>query len=106
MKAMVHEVADRLRNELRASIEDFEGLYVFGSQVRGDATEDSDIDIVLLFQQERFYQPDEYYDIMFQLGIDYYDILDFHVNHYTRDQLKLNYIFHDEVVNKGIYYGA
>ena len=54
MKPIVDEVARRLGDALRDSIKDFEGLYVFGSQVRGDATDESDVDIVVLFGQHYF----------------------------------------------------
>ena len=106
MKPIVDEVARRLRDALKESIEDFEGLYVFGSQVRGDATEDSDVDIVVLFGQHYLWKPDPYYDIISQMRYDYYD--DFHLDliDYTREELQRNLSFHDEVVNKGVFYGA
>ena len=105
MKPIVDEIARKLRDSLKESIEDFEGLYVFGSQVRGDAKEDSDVDIVVLFGQESFNLPAEYYEIMSKLMYDYYDIMDLDVLPYTRSELENNYFFHDEVVNKGMYYG-
>ena len=106
MKPIVDEVARRMRDALRDSIEDFEGLYVFGSQVRGDATDESDVDIVVLFGQHYFYMPAPYYDIMSQMRAEYYD--DFHLDvlDYTRDELQRNLSFHDEVVNKGVFYGT
>ena len=106
MKPIVDEVARRLRDELKAKIEDFEGLYIFGSQVRGDAKEGSDVDIVLLFGQDYFSMPDAYYDIMFQMGVEYFEVIDMDVHTYTREQLDFNYRFHDEVVNKGVFYGV
>ena len=107
MKPIVDEIARRLRDELKENIEDFEGLYVFGSQVRGDATEDSDVDIVVLFGQRYFDLPKAFYDILFKMECDYYDdkmclsVLD-----YTREDLQQSYRFHDEVVNKGVFYGT
>jgi len=105
MKHIVDEIARKLRDSLKESIEDFEGLYVFGSQVRGDAKEDSDVDIVVLFGQEYFGMPDELFEVLFQMRIDYYDMLDLDVLPYTIDNLQQNYIFYDEVVNKGVFYG-
>ena len=107
MKPIVDEVARKLRDALKESIDDFEGLYVFGSQVRGDATEDSDVDIVVLFGKHYFWMPDPFYDVLSKLMCDYYDdkiylsVLD-----YTREELQRNYRFHDEVVNKGVFYGT
>jgi len=106
MKQIVDEIAKKLRNELQKSVKDFEGLYVFGSQVREDATKDSDVDIVVLFGQDSFHLPDAFYDILFQMGIDYYDVIDLDVLPYTRKELERNYIFHNEVVNKGVFYGT
>lgn len=34
MKPIIDEVAQKLRDALKVSISDFEGLYIFGSQVR------------------------------------------------------------------------
>ena len=106
MKPIVDEVAKRLRDELKASIDDFEGLYVFGSQVRGDATDDSDVDIVAIFGQDYSKMPKPFYKILSQMDYDYYDKVYMDVLTYTREELQRNYIFHDEVVNKGIFYGA
>ena len=106
MKKIVEEIAYRIRDTLKENIEDFEGLYVYGSQVRGDATEESDMDIVVLFKQEYIRMPEPYNDLLFQMGIEYFEIISLDVLPYTREELQRNYSFHDEVVNKGIYYGA
>ena len=106
MKPIIDEVANRLRDELKQSIDDFEGLYVFGSQIRGDAKDDSDLDIVVLFKNSSFYLPDIFYSILSKIDYDYYDKVFMDVLPYTREELQRNYFFHDEVVNKGIFYGT
>ncbi len=106
MKQVVDEVAKKLRDALKESIPDFEGLYVFGSQVRGDATEDSDVDIVVLFGAERFWQPEAFYDILSKMKYDYYDIIDLDIHPKTKKQLENNPFFYNEVVNKGVFYAA
>jgi len=106
MKPIVDEIAIKLRDSLKESIDDFEGLYVFGSQVRGDAKHDSDIDIVLLFRHNSSNMPDAFYSILSKMMYDYYEKASLDVFEYTRDELERNYSFHDEVVNKGIYYGV
>ena len=40
------------------------------------------------------------------MDYDYYDKVFMDVLPYTREELQRNYFVHDEVVNKGIYYGA
>ena len=106
MKPVVDEVAKKLRDALKKNVTDFEGLYVFGSQVRGDATDDSDVDIVVLFSQEYSRPPRAFSDVMSQMYYDYFEIIDLDVLPYSRDELKRNISLHDEVVNKGIFYGA
>jgi predicted nucleotidyltransferase len=106
MKKVVDEIASKLRDALKESIKDFEGLYVFGSQVRGDATQDSDVDIVVLFGDENSFQVDAFYDILSKFRYDYYDIIDLDVHRRTRKLLENNPIFYNEVVNKGVFYAA
>ena len=105
MKPIVDEVARKLRDALKESMDDFEGLYVFGSQVRGDATEDSDVDIVLIINRDYFDLPDEYYNIYGKMLADYYELIDLDIHTKTMYDLEQNPIFYDEVVNKGVYYG-
>ena len=106
MKPVVDEVAKKLRDALKKSVDDFEGLYVFGSQVRGDATDDSDVDIVVLFKKEYSRPPRAFSDVMSQMYYDYFEIVDLDVLPYSRAELQRNYSLHDEVVNKGIFYGT
>ena len=106
MKPIVNEIATRLRDEMSAALDDFEGLYVFGSQVRGDAKPHSDVDIVMLFGSTPFYMPDEFYEILSHMYADYYEAIDLDLQHYTMEQLKINPLFYNEVVNKGVYYGT
>jgi predicted nucleotidyltransferase len=106
MKKIVDEIARKLRDELKKSIADFEGLYVFGSQVRDDATEDSDVDMVVLFANKEAKKRKEYYEILSKLMADYYGIIDLDVHRRTREELERNYSFHEEVVDKGVFYGA
>ena len=105
MKQIVDEIARKLRDALKEAISDFEGLYVFGSQVRGDATKDSDVDIVVLFGDSRYKESHDYYHILSKIMYDYYGN-DLDVQRYTRKELEQNYRFYDEVVNKGVFYGA
>jgi hypothetical protein len=38
MKAKVNEIVQKLTTALKEALDGFQGLYVFGSQVRGSAT--------------------------------------------------------------------
>ena len=105
MKPIVDEIAKRLRDDLTESMKDFEGLYVFGSQARGDATEESDLDIVVLLGNDYFRWPEAYHDVISQVDYDYFGVIDLDIHKMTRESLKRNPIFYNEVVNKGVYYG-
>jgi len=105
MKPIVDEIAKNLRDSLKEAISDFEGLYVFGSQVRGDAKEGSDIDIVVLFANAKAMESSEYYRIISKIMYDYYGN-DLDTQRYTREELGLNPSFYNEVVNKGVFYAA
>ena len=104
MNEKINRLARELRNALQKSFKDFEGLYVFGSHARGTAHKDSDVDIVILFKTTHKNESDEYYRIISKLMYDYGVMLDIHLR--TREQLEFNYLFHDEVVNKGVFYDA
>ena len=106
MNPVVNEIACRLKDLFQENIEDFEGLYVFGSQVRGDATDDSDVDIVAVFGRDLFNLPDEFYDILSQMRYDYYDIMDLDIHPKTRQELEFKPFFYEEVVNKRVFYGT
>ncbi|MDQ1266071.1 MAG: transf 2 protein [Bacteroidota bacterium] len=52
---MIDKKADSIIRELSAELKalypDFRGIYLFGSHARGEAREDSDIDIAILFDR-------------------------------------------------------
>ena len=100
----VNEIANKLKTALKNAFDDFEGLYLFGSQVTGNATNNSDIDIVIVLDYSNKQKRWEMYDIISKLRYDYDADLDVHPM--TREELERNYVFHDEVVNKGVFYNA
>ena len=44
-------IIGQLRDELKSIYPDFRGIYFFGSRARGDYNEDSDVDLVLVFDR-------------------------------------------------------
>ena len=52
MQETVQNVITALKTAFNSSFEDFEGMYLYGSQARGDFNKDSDIDIVAVFKEE------------------------------------------------------
>ena len=101
----ISEIINELNLKIKEKYPDFRGSYLYGSRARGDYREDSDVDVILLFDKEPSYdEKSEIYGLLCDL--DYkYDIIIMGMP-YTREQLERNYVFHNEVVNKGIYYNA
>ncbi len=101
----ISEIIKELNSRIKAKSPDFKGSYLYGSRARGDYREDSDVDIVLLFDKELTRDEKmDIYDILCDLDYEYNLI--FMGLPYTQKQLEKNQIFHNEVVNKGIYYNA
>jgi predicted nucleotidyltransferase len=92
-----------LKNSLQSAISDFEGLYLFGSQATGKADKNSDIDIVILFKNKRYWQPSDYHRILSEISCKYDADLDTHPM--TKQELEADYYFCSEVMNNGIFYG-
>ncbi len=105
MDKKIDEIAQKLKTALKNHFDDFEGLYLYGSQVTGKQTEDSDIDIIAVLSdtdnKEKRYT---IWGIVSQLEYNYDVCIDLHPM--TRYELEQNYIFHKQVVDKGIYYDA
>jgi predicted nucleotidyltransferase len=93
------EIAQELRDKLR-KYEDFIGLYLYGSYIKGKATPDSDIDIVGVFSTNRDYSEEVIADA-WDLEIDKDIVIDFHPM--TPAQLNFDWIYFNEI-KKGIYY--
>jgi len=102
MKLSAKEIAEKLRNALRENISEFEGLYLFGSQAKGTATEESDIDIVVLMSKWDWRDDDDFYNLISEFTYKYDADLDLHPM--TRSDLERNPVFYNEVVNKGVFY--
>lgn len=82
----------------------FEGLYLYGSYVRGTAHKNSDIDMVLLFKSRLTNR--EALDLAGIVGnLDYkYDVfIDYHP--YTENELEQNPFYYESVVEEGKYFG-
>jgi predicted nucleotidyltransferase len=48
----VNKIINELVEELKSKYTDFKGIYLFGSHARGEATEDSDLDLAIIFDRE------------------------------------------------------
>lgn len=100
----ISEVIKELNSRIKEKYSDFRGSYLYGSRARGDYRDDSDVDVVLLFDDINEEKVSFVYNIIGKLDYEN-DIITMGLI-YTKDKLKKNCIFYDEVVNKGIYYEA
>lgn len=99
LMAKAKDIAKKLLEKLK-KYDDFEGLYLYGSQVTGKANKDSDIDIVGIFKNNRDNSKDVLRDA-YKIELDNDIILDFHPM--TLEQLQIDWHYFNEI-KKGIYY--
>ncbi|MDR0822886.1 MAG: nucleotidyltransferase domain-containing protein [Endomicrobium sp.] len=104
MNDKMNNLVQELKENLQNSFEDFEGLYVYGSQVNGTPNKDSDIDIVAIVDAPDREKRRYIWGVLSDLDYKYDVVIDLHPM--TRQELEKNYIFHNEVVNKGVFYAA
>lgn len=102
MNKKVERVIKTLNRELSKLIPDFIGAYVYGSQVRGDFTPESDIDVVGLFNKINDDIETKLYKLISLLNYKEDVFIDIHPM--TKKELGRNSFFYDEVVNKGVFY--
>jgi len=100
----VSEIIKELNTLIKEKYNDFKGCYLYGSRARGDYREDSDIDVIAIFDYVDRDKEMEIYGIVCDLDYKYDVFIALHL--YTLTELEQNYIFHNEVVNKGIFYEA
>ena len=105
MKSKVKKVVNILYNALKEKFPDFKGAYLYGSQVKNTSHKDSDIDIVVLFDEEPDRQNEGLlWRIVGKIEAEYDVFLD--INPTTKEKLEFNPFYYEEVVNKGIFYDA
>jgi len=104
MNAEVKEIVKKLNNQFKKEFDDFKGIYFYGSRAKGTHCEDSDIDIVVLFQKVDRDKRMKIWGIVGEVEYEYDVFIDLHPM--TKEELKLNPFYYDQVVNNGIFYEA
>lgn len=100
----VKEIAQQVRDRLK-KYDDFQGLYLYGSQIKGTARPDSDIDIILIFNNQLNYKQQlDLAGLICDIEYKYDVFIDYHP--FTLEELNVNAVFSAEVITKGVYYEA
>jgi predicted nucleotidyltransferase len=103
-KRKIIKVIKELNKLIKEQYPDLKGLYLYGSQVKGTAHKDSDIDVVAIFDEVSYEKSFEIGGILSDLMYKYDIYIDFHS--YTPETIQRNPYYYNEVVNNGIYYEA
>lgn len=104
MNETVKKIITALKNELKSSFNDFEGMYLYGSHADGTYNKESDIDIVAVFGEENKEKRRIIWRIVSKIEYDFNVDIDLHPM--TRQELEKNCIFYEQVVSKGKFYEA
>ena len=104
MQETVQNVITALKTAFNSSFEDFEGMYLYGSQARGDFNKDSDIDIVAVFKEENKEKRRLIWRIVSRVEYDFDVSIDLHPM--TKESLEKYTIFNNHVVEKGLFHDA
>lgn len=99
----VIKIIQELNTRIANNFQDFKGSYLYGSRAKGNYKDDSDIDIVALFDEVNREKELKLYGFVGEIQYKYNVFIELH--NYTLERLKKNPIFYDQVVNKGIFYG-
>jgi len=100
----IKKLIEELNNYINLKYKDFKGTYLFGSRAKGSFNEDSDVDIVVVFDELNRDKEFDIYGIISDLMYKYDAFIDIHLM--TPEKLRQNPFFYEEVVDKGIFYEA
>lgn len=102
-KRKIIKIIQELNKLIKEMYPDLKGLYLYGSQVKGTAHKNSDVDVIAIFDEVSREKTFEISGILCDLQYKYDIYIDLHS--YTEEDLQKNPYYHLEVT-KGIYYAA
>ena len=103
MLDIVH-IIELLNKNIKSLFSDFCGVYLYGSYANKTNSENSDIDMVALFNKKLTREQRlQLWTIVGNIEAEYDIILDLHLM--NNEELRNNPIYYNQVVNKGIFYG-
>lgn len=99
------QVIEKVNDTIKTTYKNFNGIYLYGSCANRKNNENSDIDIVAIFDKSlNREQRLNLWSLLGKIEADYGVVLDLHPM--SEAELKQNPIYYNQVVNKGIFYGA
>ncbi|MDO8548594.1 MAG: nucleotidyltransferase domain-containing protein [Ignavibacteria bacterium] len=100
------ELIDELSKVFKEKYPDFKGIYFYGSRARGNFDEDSDYDVVYVFDREIDWRFEyEVKDIIYDYELKYEFFLDNRIYSYKNIQ-EPSSPFRTNVKSEGIFYGV
>lgn len=103
-QADINKIIEELNKKLSENFDDYKGAYFYGSRLKGNYKEDSDLDIVAIFNQSDIEKRMKIWVIIGEIEYKYNLILDLHPM--TLNELKQNPYYFEEVVDNGKFYEA
>jgi len=98
-------VIEYLKNQIKSLFSNFNGIYLYGSYANNTNNDDSDIDIVAIFDKSLTREDRmKLWTLVGNIEAEYNVIFDLHPM--NSKELKQNPIYYNQVVNKGIFYGV
>jgi predicted nucleotidyltransferase len=95
-----------LNSQLKKKYDDFVGITFFGSRFRGDFSEESDFDIVIMFSEKPGWQKEsDVLGVVLEIELKYDIVIDAKVYHEAEIK-KQNTPFRVTICRDGAYYGA
>ena len=104
---IIEEIINKLNMQLKKSYTDFKGLYFYGSRAAGKGAEDSDYDIVFMFERKKIDRSlkDEIINLVYDYELENDIIIDVRV--YTFQSIQNpNTPFRLNVKTEGVFYGV
>ncbi len=103
-KSFADKVIKELTSELSNEFRDFKGVYFYGSRARQTESEESDYDIVAVFDFVDRSKRMKIWGIVGEIEYKFDVFLDLHPM--TREELEFNPYYYEQVVKNGIFYEA
>jgi len=97
-------IINQINKKIKSLYSDYNGVYLYGSYVNNQQNDNSDIDLVALFEKALNIEDRmKLWNIIGRLEAEFDITLDLHPM--SRQELEQNPIYYNQVVNKGIFYG-